>query len=208
MKTILAAVAFCLIPVFSLAQTIERPGLRPGDTWVYEVRDLYSGEIRRHTTFKVVEVNDSNLIVERVRGDNPVERRTYTREWNLLDDGERKYQPFYPSFRFPLQPGAKWEGSAEAPRRDGDGFTRFTFTVTVPGWEEIDTPAGKFKALKVVREGFQQNYRQNRSTPGQPVTETTWYVPELRRFAKHSYVNNSRGGDRFEQVLTRFSLSQ
>lgn len=208
MRSAMAAIVLFSVPLLALAQNADRPGLKPGDTWTYDVRDLYSGERRRREMMvKVLEVTDTHVTVERVRGDEPIERRTYTRDWNLLDDGARKYQPFYPSYRFPLQPGSKWESSADVPRRDGDGFTRFTFTVSVAGWEEIDTPAGKFKALKIVREGFRQNHRQSRTSRGEPITETTWYVPELRRYAKHSYVNDSRGGSRFEVVLTRYNLS-
>ena len=77
--------------------------------------------------------------------------------------------------------------------------------MTVVGWEDVQVPAGRFHALKVVSEGSVQ--RSDRPRPGD-VSETVWYVPEVRRFVKWIFESRNRMGpvQSWEFELTAYLL--
>ncbi|HVJ13211.1 MAG TPA: hypothetical protein VNC62_16680, partial [Burkholderiales bacterium] len=58
----------------------------------------------------------------------------------------------------------------------------------VVGWEEIEVPAGKFRALKVHAEGTYQ--RLDRPNAGW-ARNTFWYVPTVKRWVKSLYQDPS-----------------
>jgi len=103
-------------------------------------------------------------------------------------------------------------------------WEKFDSKYTVVGWEQIEVPAGKFRALKIEAEG----HWQAEIAPGQTVTQsgqsgdnaTTlvtqvqkstekvtsgrtyrafWYVPEVKRWVKSVEENYSSGGTRSER---------
>jgi len=99
----------------------------------------------------------------------------FTRELNPVILEDLKFDPYIPTFRFPLAPGKKWDGtysfSREGVQLNGTRASR------VEGWETVKTAAGEFKALKITYSGrvwTARGFSNNQYG-------TSWYSPEVRR---------------------------
>jgi len=147
------------------------PEWRPGDQWTYG----WTAGGRSGT--KVVEILDSREIggttyyVLRV-GDLD---HLYTRDlhWaGALREGrvEIRMAPPLPWFMWPLEVGRRWShhGSYE----DRGGSQKRTDSFAVVGEETVEVSAGRFRALKVVREGSGRS------------TDEYWYAPDVRFYVK------------------------
>jgi len=188
-----AAAAFFVFAVAAQAQPDpQRPEVKAGDTWVYRRTDFMNNHqsvLKLQVTFanaKVIHVVQVNQAGEKEMDS------TTTAEWNsVVSAREGVFTPDTGLLHFPLHPGARWRSSytVKFPREDFDAH--HDRWVTVVGWEDVEVPAGKFRALKVVSEGTVQ--RSDRPRPGD-VSETVWYVPEVRRYVKWRYESRNRIG--------------
>lgn len=202
-----AAAAFFVGVASAHAQgDVQRPQVKAGDTWVYRRTDHIENRqaiVKLAVTFandKVIHVVQTNQA-----GDKEADS-TATAEWNMVASArDGVFTPNTGLLHFPLRPGNRWNSSytAKFPREEYDA--RHERTVTVVGWQNVQVPAGSFRALKVVSEGTVQ--RSDRPRPGD-VTEVVWYVPEVRRFVKWTYESRSRMGPvlSFEFELTAYLL--
>jgi hypothetical protein len=131
------------------------------------------------------------LVQTTARGD--VEKDvTMTGEWNQVSSANGGvFVPHNGLMRFPMRPGDAWESSytVKFPRR-GAFEVQHERKVRVLGWEDVEVPAGKFRALKVESEGSFQ--RLDKSIAG-TAKEVVWYVPEVKRFVKWTFENTARG---------------
>jgi hypothetical protein len=99
----------------------------------------------------------------------------YTRDlqWaGALRDGreEIRMTPPLPWFSWPLQPGRRW--SYRGTYEDRNGKEHHSDSFAVIGEETVDVPAGRFRALKIVREGSSMSGDQY------------WYSPDVRFYIK------------------------
>jgi hypothetical protein len=189
-----AAAAFFIGLAAAHAQdAVPRPQVKPGDSWTYRRTD----HLEKREAILKVEVTFANdkaihVVQTDAAGDKETDA-TATSEWNMVaSPRDGFFTPHTGLFRFPLRPGASWKSSytVRFPRQDLEA--RHERTVTVAGWEDVRVPAGRFHALKVVSAGTVQ--RSDRPRPG-TVTETVWYVPEVRRFVKWTFESgNARVG--------------
>lgn len=130
-----------------------------------------------------VEVFDSEVVshndtfkgqkVWTVRGQENNSHWTYA--YNRLGrtefDGSEKETstPSRELYRFPMKPGDSWTNTYRQTERNPDRSLELTAEIRVVGWENVTTPAGKFKAMKIVRKF---------KSIGRNWTNTTWYSPE------------------------------
>lgn len=167
------------------------PAWRPGDQWVYA---WTSG---RDSGVKVVEfveerqIGTQSYYVVRV-GDLD---HLYTPDlgWAASLRGNRvdsRMTPPQPWFTWPLEPGRRWthRGVFEDAKGRHQNDDRFT----AAGQETVEVPAGRFLAMKVVREA------------GSSTTDEYWYAPDVRFYVRWI---GRRGDIQFEERLQSYRSS-
>lgn len=187
-----AAVALFVVSLACGAQDapIPRPEVKAGDRWSYRRVDHETGKVLGRGEQEVTFANDRVIQLVQKNPNGQEIDVTATAEWNLVSNANSGV--FYPHngvLRFPLRPGDSWHSDYEVkfPRR-GAFDVKHDRVVKVVGWEDVQVPAGRFRALKVVSEGSFQ--RLDRSLAG-TASDTVWYVPEVKRYVKWTF--ESRG---------------
>jgi hypothetical protein len=92
-----------------------------------------------------------------------------------------------PWFNWPLQVGRRWTYKGVYEDRSGKRETNDTFMVV--GTEIVEVPAGRFEAVKIVREGQALD------------SDQYWYAPEVRSYVKWIL---KRGDKRLEEDLVEY----
>jgi len=166
---------------------VPKPEVKVDDRWVYRATDR-----RRKPPISVYEIRvtfvDSRVIhaVVEQQGRRRETDATWTPEWNTVvavDEGVVEVEQGM--FQFPLAPGREYRAAWEIRRpRAGAFHVRHERKVTVVGWEDIEVPAGKFRALKVQADGHFRRYDRLASDEAR---NTFWYVPQVKRWVKHVY---------------------
>ena len=181
----------------AVAQTdvpIPRPSVKPGDSWGYRRTDYLTGQHSGRIQMEVTFANDRVIqLVQRNANKEDDIDVTMTAEWNQINSGNSGvFNPHNGILKFPLHTGDSWTSKYDVKfPREGDYEVKHDRKVHAVGWEQIEVPAGKFRALKVVSEGT--FFRVDRGVSG-TVTEVVWYVPEVRRFVKWTFENNTPRG--------------
>lgn len=178
------------VPQAGPIQVNTPPDWRPGDRWVYAwTSDARSGPKNGMKNVEVVELWESQAIYLVKVGDIEL---FYTKElqWaGSMRDGkvQARMTPPQPWFVWPLEAGRHWthRGTYE----DTTGKSTYHDRFSVVGAEVVEVPAGRFNALKVVRETDTRDADQY------------WYAPEVRFYVKWI---GRRGGDEFEEVLREY----
>lgn len=164
--------------------------LKVGDAWVYQTRDVRTGETRE-LSFLVTAVEADTIVTE--TGLSTSGAWTFTREWNPV---ERKtgdvitmsIAPSWPQFAFPLEIGRSWEApfTNDVILPTGTRHVQWQWKGRVVGAEEVTVAAGRFQTLKIVSEATFTSRQGNRSWTGSH-KDTTWYAPDVKRFVRRDY---------------------
>lgn len=85
---------------------------------------------------------------------------------SLVQFGDRAIEPPAPLLRLPAKAGDTWKWEAE--KKEGAPAQKTTYKVI--GEEEIEVPAGKFKAIRV---------EQTTETNGRTARYEEWYAPRV-----------------------------
>ena len=170
------------------AQDVVRPQVKVDDRWVYRHIDrrfkppAYVYELR--VTF--VDSRAIHAVVERQGGKREADDATWTADWSGVvgvDEGVMEIEQGL--LQFPLSPGREYAAAWTMRRpRSGAFEVRHERTVKVVGWEEVEVPAGKFRALKVQAVGAYRRLDRPFSGAAQ---NTYWYVPQVKRWVKSVY---------------------
>jgi hypothetical protein len=184
------AAFFCFCATTSIwaqESAAPKPAVKVDDRWVYRHTDrrfkppVYVYELR----VSFVDDRVIHAVVERQAGKSESDA-TWTAEWNGVvgvDEGVIDLQRGM--LQFPLVPGREYSAAWDVRRaRAGDFQVRHDRQVKVVGWEEIEVPAGRFRALKVQAEG---SYRRIDRPFSGPAQNTFWYVPQVKRWVKSVY---------------------
>jgi hypothetical protein len=168
--------------------TVGAPQLAAGDRWVYEQINPYNHSHVRTLTETLEPVAlGYKLVKHSDRDRDPAVSETYPKPWFMASEsGGSEARDFYPPLelvRFPLQPGSKWRQTIHV---TGPARTYIWFVdAGAMGWETVSTPAGSFKALKIVLQMDLGDgdwiWRDRR------VTETLWYAPDVKRWVRREY---------------------
>ncbi len=198
--SLLVCAAWCLFLVLpALAQNpsstkVETPSIKVGDTWTYNRIDGWQKTKDFTTVLVVTVVTDGEIRTESMRTDNgEMTIGTRNKELNRrrTETGDRKFEwdPYYPSYVFPLEIGKSWEKEVTFTRNFDDRKVVAQLRGEVIGREKVSVPAGSFDALKIVVKG---SYNGSMGSvwggrwSGQQ-SETTWYAPEVKNFVKSIY---------------------
>jgi len=167
---------------------ISPPEWRPGDRWVY---GWTSGPETGTKTVEVLEIREIRTVkFYLVRVGDLVHFYTTDLQWagTMRDEKvESRMSPPQPWFVWPLEEGRRW--THQATYEDSNGKSEITDRFLVVANEVVDVPAGRFNAVKVVRETDRRD------------VDEYWYVPEVRFYVK--WVGR-RGNDRFEEQLREY----
>ena len=182
-------------------------GYAVGDRWRYQVVDKFKAEV----------VSNYALHVERIEpnGDLVVNKGTsvWTPEgsakFNRNAERTRNYTGYaqYPPV---WRVGAKSDMHYEIVSKfaDGRSFKEVTSgAMVVKGQERVRTPAGEFEAWKVETEVF---WQIQGSSDGGRYIQTSWYVPELRRYVAWEEESRNKNGSfnrRERHELTSFEVA-
>ena len=164
------------------------PDWRPGDRWVY---DWTSGSHTGTKTVEVVEIKEVNQVryyVVRV-GDSD-QYYTLDFRWSgMVRDSrvEARMTPPQPWFIWPLEVGSQWVHRGLYEELDGKKEHEETFAVVAS--ETVEVPAGRFPALKVVREATTRD------------SDQYWFAPQVRWYVRWI---GRRGEFQFEERLREY----
>jgi hypothetical protein len=196
------------------AQSVQAPALKAGDSWVYvdTVESGPQGWSRKNETVTVERIEgDSVLVANKQDGSSqPAVEHLVGLDWSRSRDVNGKQQVVNRPLAFPLTQGKKWrvEYTEANPNRQHTSET-FASEYTVVGWEDVQVPAGAFKALKIEAQGqwsavvapsvssdarghvdadgavsVSQSQVTHPHTASGRLYKAFWYVPEQKRFVK------------------------
>lgn len=171
-----------------MAATVAMPAWQVGDRWVYE---WTSGPESGTKTVEVAEIREVNGVrYYVVRLSDAEHYYTQALHWAAAVRGgkvEARMVPPHPWFVWPLAPGARWvhQGRFE----QGEGATTFDDRFTVIGAESVEVPAGRYEAVKLVRETARRD------------GDEYWYAPDVRWYARWL---GRRGDSQFEERLREY----
>ena len=170
---------------------VARPEVKADDRWIYRRSD-YRAKPPVHLYELQVSFVDARAIhtVLVRQGKRRESDATWTPEWNgvvSVDDGVVEVDQGL--LRFPLAVGDAYEAAWQMRRaRVGAFLARHERTVKVVGWEDVEVPAGRFRALKIEASGVWR--RLDKQTSGW-ARNTVWYVPQAKRWVKTLYEDAS-----------------
>ena len=202
---------------------IPAPALKSGDSWVFQVTTDkgakgFTSALRDLSVDRV----DSDGMVVGVKVDgapgDPVEH-VVGRDWSIVRIVNGTEVISAKPLLFPLSVGETWTVDYTDPKQNGLlASTVYHTRYTVVGWEDVETPAGKFHALKIEAKGtWQANFAAANETAAATVTsgpnativmrhgasgshvssgenlKVLYYAPELKQFA--SEVQDTYDGD-------------
>jgi hypothetical protein len=176
------------------AQRIESPGVRVGDTWVYNKINGWNRELEE-TSFNVVKrVDRSGIEMESSSLDrSSVAKVLRSAAFNLVRIDAPGFtqtaDPFYPNYSFPLYAGKTWSGKVvlSNTKRSGSTVTAELQGRAV-GWEVVTVPAGTFLALKLSMKGTDLGSGSDGTWTGS-IEDTLWYAAEVRNAVRYEYID-------------------
>ncbi len=207
MKRALLALLLSAVPSLSAGQSdapVRKPEIRVGDSWTYRSTNMIAPGTQENET-RVSFANDKViLMVSTNRSDGKEMDSSSTPEWNYLTaQSGLMFRPHSGLFRFPLHVGDKHEVKYELLRpRVNTVESSTTGSVSVVGWETVEVPAGKFRAIKVELDTMVRPLDGSRPFPRQV---TFWYVPEVRRWVK---LQGTTPRNRFSEELLSYKLNE
>jgi curli biogenesis system outer membrane secretion channel CsgG len=154
-------------------EIIQKPRFVEGDTWI---RQTDKGKF----IWEVEKVDDLWIIFR--QGEHKYFYNTNLAFVKRVSRGKTAYEHYPPSegrFFFPLWVGKKWESNYTERNFEKGTVYNFKELYEVKDIEDIQTPAGTFKALRI--EVTMENLDTRRSW-----TYTLWYSPEVKNLVKSS----------------------
>lgn len=186
---VLLSICGAALPQDQPPSRVEMPGIKIGDSWTYNRLDGWTGLKQYSYVTVVTSVNEQEIRTQSGPTSNhATSSTTYDKNFNhmVTERGDEKNitDPFYPHYSFPLKVGKTWEQEMTftRPSRKGVSWLRGE----VLGWEEVNVPAGKFKALKIEVGGAYRLLWQGRNDAGR-IADTIWYAPEVKTVVKRNY---------------------
>ena len=168
---------------------VTTPEVKVDDRWVYRRTDkrMKPPTLVYEIRVSFVDARVIHTVVERQGGQRDSDA-TWTREWNsvvAVDEGVVEIDK--PMLQFPLAVGRQYPAAWVMRRPRAGGFeVKHQRTVKVVGWEDLEVPAGRFRAVKIEATGGFQ--RVDKPLTGQ-ARNTYWYVPQVKRWVKTTYTD-------------------
>lgn len=207
MKQILAVLSLVAITGQSAAQPdtrVVKPEIRVGDSWTYRGTNILGPGTQVHES-RVSFVDDKLILVVSTRKSDGKEfDSSWTSEWNAVTaHSGNMYRPHTGFFRFPLHVGDKYQLKYEQFRpRETDRINQSAGSAVVVGWETIEVPAGKFRAMRIEADMVTVPSGGGKAAQLKGVI---WYSPEVRRWVKFQFVG---GNAMLAEELLEYKLDE
>jgi hypothetical protein len=240
MKTTwIAAAALCANT--ALAQTVAPPVLQPQDTWKYRRTTETRPDIWRQVHFEgtVLRNSASTMLIQNKEVDSPNPPREILigSDWSSFRSLGGKETVVHRPFTFPMSVGKTWdlEFTDDHPGNKSHKSETRRLKYRVIDWEDVEVPAGKFKALKIEAEGSwsgeiaPQTTASSASQAGAQGTtavvqtvnvkaetvtgrlyQAYWYAPEVKREVRsveENYDTNGVRTARFTNDLESYKVA-
>jgi hypothetical protein len=170
----------------------NKPELRVGDTWVFQMTgEDENGKVNRYWRRRVEEI----LPDGKIHMSSPLGMYLYDSSLNPIDTHHPEFAAF--DFRFPMRVGDAWSYASPpgAMTTDGKGYER-RGSMKVIAYETVKVPAGTFKCFRIEGE-TELNAAVDPTQPDFRHTEKrqviNWYCPEIRYLAKQQIKRNIGG---------------
>jgi hypothetical protein len=183
--------------------------IKPGDRWVYAVRDDITGDLKFTTTLVVTEIEkktiSTQLTTTAVGQAAPSGQALYLfdTEWNLLDDGIWKRTKGNPAsgIRLPLQVGKSWSSSIRADRKNPNITFAETYQSKVTAMEPVKLPSGESHETYRIQTAATSAQVLSDGSAGPLNTQTIiqWFSPSINRYVKRTIENRREG-----KLLSKF----
>ena len=170
--------------------SIARPEWRAGDRWVHAWTAGTQKGAKTSEVLGLREVAGAKYLVVRMEPANVYFTMDLHWAWATSVAESRvlaRAVPPFPWFNWPLELGKRWEYVGVAENQEGKSPIRDTYRVMA--MEEIQVPAGTFRAVKITRE------------VGSLILDQYWYAPDVRWYVKWL---GRRGDSDFEEVLQEY----
>jgi hypothetical protein len=178
---------------------MEEP--RPGDRWIYEVRDEVTGTITTTRTTALTEVTQTEIAMRFTNaGSSEANLVLFDRSWNIIQSGPWRHSPHDGSgVQMPLSVGKTWSSrSNETNPTNGNGWKRSSNSKVV-GQEKLVTKAGTFETFKIEMTSIAQSIKD--PTRKVEATAEMWYAPAIDHWVKRTNVTRAN-----KHVLNSISL--
>jgi len=177
------------------------PAPRVGEFWEYFVRDAYTGAPRGLYRYEVARVDPQNTVVDVYRDGRRIDTYNYAPGWNprempLTNLQRFRYEPAFPAFEHPLEPGKTWYRVVRSTDPATGKSYRTHVRASVLGWERVHVPAGAFDAVRVVRQVYAGNAEFFNTQ--EEIMQTDWFAPAVNQVVRSegssSHTDTSRSG--------------
>lgn len=180
----IAAALACTTASAQLALPVDRPELKPGDSWTYRVLDNWTKkETRRYTMEFAVEENERWIFRSQRHTDGQTSTLMFNKDLQPCRTLNGANGPVCGgTMKFPMTEDGK-HSFKELPWSNGKGH--YSADCEVKGIETVEVPAGKFEAVKVACKGFWTRLFDG-SNNGR-FDQTVWYAPSIRQQVRSEY---------------------
>lgn len=181
----------------ALAQSAERPSVRPGDEWHFVVY---------HGTRSTVPNRIWRVVTASAQGIAATENGeplTLTPDLNVVDSPLRR-DTNTRALQFPMSAGLRWRYVTDMQFKDNGSTATTTAEVQVQAFEKVRVAAGEFDAFRIAASGRFDG--RSRGGPGVLAGEfvaTYWYAPSVRAIVKSTTTSTYRGTAHVELVEAR-----
>ena len=172
------------------ASPFAPPTFAAGDTWNYRYRD-HLAQTEKQTTNKVSEVQGAQVYWADGSVGDLLGNLTRVKR----PEGFRLYSPSNHMYVFPLNPGSSFTLKAVENVTDQRNYD-LVVNVAVGGEEEVATPAGKFRAVKIDRK-VRWVQREKPANAGVN-TWTFWYSGQVKRWVVAEQSNVTDAGKQIQ----------
>jgi len=165
-----------------LAQKADRPNVKVGDRWRFEVRlGIGPSAVKTNGLARVI-TSVTPAGIERMDNDRKV---VLTPDLNAIDTPYVKHSDLR-LLSFPIEAGKQWRFTDDYLIKAFSAEGRENWSVAVVGYEKVRVPAGEFDAFKLEAKG---NWMTGSKTGTD--TWTYWYAPAARAVVKSEVQDTS-----------------
>ena len=150
---------------------IDKPVPQVGTSWRMRVTDGMTKALVSDTQYRLSAIHDTDIEISDDSGQVGIVLDAA--DFALKRTGERSFDPPLQRLRYPLVPGSRWE-VAYAYFNPQCGPTQSKLAFKVAEWDDVNTPTGKLRALRVDSQGTWRN-----GCGADRQTHKHWYIPEF-----------------------------
>lgn len=165
----MAVLVFAVFAVPALAQKADRPNVKVGDQWRFEVRLGPSAVKTQDIDWVITSVTSAGI--EGTENGKPL---VLTSDLNVVESPRSKNSNSR-LLTFPLEVAKHWQFTDDILVKNADIQQRAVFAVTVVSYEKVRVLAGEFDAFKLEAKSSWVSGGATGET-----TRTYWYAPAAR----------------------------